>query len=691
MRSYRRTALATALVMCVAVLVGAASASAYTPITPTDAGQTITLNGHNLTVDKLVAIARYGAKVQLSQAARQRSLNAYYLLLEGSREGVPIYWFNRAPGAGRQDVIFQGDPLSIDVTSTSPTCPQTGKPCSNRDYLLQSGLQTFKSGAQAGEGPPVGSEEIVRAMMAERVNTMSYEAATPQLTQMLIDLLNNDVTPLVESRGSPGEGDLPQMANVEATMVGAGQAYYHGVEMPASEALARAGLKPLQDQGAAYEAPGAPFAADDAALTSTNAFTMGQAALLTYDAQNMLNWQDLLYAMELEGMNSSVTPIAAPVQLNRPFTWLNGDASRVLDEISGSYLLNLDQTSSTGVPTRIIQDPESLRALSERDGSAWEAWATLTGDLAIQMNSSDHNPAVTPGYSPSSAPDLNTPWFKQYYVKGGPDDSACVGGGVGPATGCQHGYILSNANWDPYPIDNEIEALTNALANIAVNDDLVPLRFENTFFTVISPDDPSLPADQLSNSAPGADDYTLADMLTEIQSLQNPVPAQGNSIVSTVEDLQAVGRVKVAKARLMVDDLSWLQAQDLLTATRWMNIRQIQGQALGLGRSFGAAPTAAWEAFRQVVPWQATDRPDVPPSTLAYDFLQANPATQFYPPAASPPNATGSQVVSMRRLLPAVRAAKRRTLRYRASGSKTTAGSLRTLAFESELAKQRRP
>ena len=67
-------------------------------------------------------------------------------------------------------------------------------------------------------------------MMAERVNTMSYEAATPQVTQMLIDLLNNDVTPEVESRGSPGEGDLPQMGNVEATMVGVGEAYYHGVE-----------------------------------------------------------------------------------------------------------------------------------------------------------------------------------------------------------------------------------------------------------------------------------------------------------------------------------------------------------------------------------------------------------------------------------------------------------------------------
>ena len=436
MRFWQRLFIAMAIAASVTALAGVTSAAAYTPINPIDANQTYTLNGKNLTIDKLVAIARYGAKVQLSQAARQRSLNAYYLLLEGSREGIPIYWFNRAPGAGRQDSIFSGDPLSTQVVSDSPTCPSTGQPCSNRQYLLETSLSTFKSGAKGGEGPPVGAEEIVRAMMAERVNTMSYEAATPQLTQMLIDLLNHDVTPVVESQGSPGEGDLPQMGNVEATMVGVGQAYYHGVEMPASEALAHAGLKPLQDQAGQTEAPGAPFAADDAALTSTNAYSVGQAALLDYDAQHLLNWQDLLYAMDLDAMNSSVTPIAAPVQLNRPFDWINGDASRVLDEINGSYLFDIDQTNG-GVPVRIIQDPESLRALSQRGGSAWEAWGTLNKDLLIQMNSSDHNPSVTPGYSPTSAPELGTRWFMQYYVKGGPDDSACVGGGVGPATGCQ--------------------------------------------------------------------------------------------------------------------------------------------------------------------------------------------------------------------------------------------------------------
>jgi histidine ammonia-lyase len=361
----------------------------------------------------------------------------------------------------------------------------------------------------------------------------------------------------------------------------------------------------------------------------------------------------------------------------------------VLDEINGSYLFKIDQTNG-GVPVRIIQDPESLRALSERDGSAWEAWGALNQDLLTQMNSSDHNPAVTPGYSPTSAPELNTPWFKQYYVKGGADDSACVGGGVGPATGCQHGYVMSNANWDPYPVDNDIEAFTNSLANIAVNDDLVPQRFENTFFTVISPDDPSLPSAQIENSARGADDYTLADLMAEIQTLQNPVPAQGNAIVSTVEDLQAESRIKVAKARLMVDDLSWLQGQDMLTATQWMNIRQIQGQSLGFNRPFGSGPTAAWQAFRTVVPWQSTDRPDVPAGTLAYDFMQANPATQFYPPAVTPPNAASTKLVSLARLRPAIRAASARTTRYRHS-AQARHGGLRSLAFEPELAKGRKP
>jgi histidine ammonia-lyase len=647
--------MCAAVTMLLAVQVSVASA--YNPINPSDANQTIALNGHNLTIDKLVAIARYGAKVQITSDALQRSLNGYYMLLEGARENIPIYYFNRGTGAGRQDVIFSGDPLS----------PK------NKALISQTELTAFRTGKTFGLGPEVNDEEIVRAMMAVRANTMTYEAASPQLTQMLLAFLNHDITPVVFSRGSPGEGDLPQLYQVGAAMVGVGDVYYHGVRMSASRALAEAGLQPLQ-----------PFGFDDGALASTNAYTVGQAALLLYDTQHMLNWADLIYAMDLNGMNSSVTPLSAPVQTVRPFRWLNADAARVIDMIKGGYLFNLDQLSSTHVPFRIIQDPESLRASSQRDGSAWEAWAQLANELKLQMNSSDHNPVVAVGWKPTDSPELSTPWFMQYHVRGGADNAKCVG------AGCKEGYILSNANWEPINVDNQIEALTNAIANMDTAIDQRIQRFSNTFFTVISPSDVLTPT-QLANAAPGNNDYNVADLMAEIQTLQNPVPAQGNAIVQNVEDLQAEGRIKVARARLAVDDTTYLLAEDLLGATYWMNVRQAQGEKLGLSRTFGAAPTAAWNAFRQVVPWQEdpNQRPlDVPATQLAYDFLQANSASLFYPPAINPPATNENATISRRRLRAAVRAAKARTARFQKSRAKRSHTFLLGQAFEATVSKK---
>jgi len=282
-----RPAVLAAAGLAAMALAGAPPAAAYTPIVPTKAAKTITLDGKHLTIEQVVDVARYGAKVRLTDAARQQSLDAYELLLEGARENIPIYFFNRGTGANRTTVIFEGDPLTP----------------ANQAFLLARQLARFRSGPTQGLGPEVADEEIVRAMMVVRANTMVYEAASPQLTQALLDLINKRITPVVQSRGSPGEGDLPQMGNVGGTMVGVGDAYLNGVRMSAAEALARAGLQPI-----------APFAADDAALVSTNAFTAGQAALLAYDTKRMLDWAELSYAMDLQGMNSSVTPIASIVQ-----------------------------------------------------------------------------------------------------------------------------------------------------------------------------------------------------------------------------------------------------------------------------------------------------------------------------------------------------------------------------------------
>src|ERR1035437_7142436 len=117
--------------------------------------------------------------------------------------------------------------------------------------------------------------------------------------------------------------------------------------------------------------------------------------------------------------------------------------------ITGSYLFDKDAK-------RIIQDPESLRASSIRQGSTWEEWAALRESVVLQANSSDHNPAVSVGSNPQDSWELATPQLMRFFVKGGVHSRG------------RHGYIVSNANWDPFPMSNRIESFVIALANMDI-------------------------------------------------------------------------------------------------------------------------------------------------------------------------------------------------------------------------------
>src|ERR1700675_3240634 len=589
--------LVLAALSLAALNAAAASSAAYRPIEPSMPDKTIVLTGRDLTVDQVVQGARYGAKVALTPEARQRSADAHALLLEAAAEGVSVYWFNRGSGSGRERFIFTGDPWSPD----------------NKKLLEARQLAIFRRGALAGLGPEISEEEIVRAMLVVRANTMTFEAASPQLTQRLLDLLNERITPVVQSRGTVGEGDLGPFTNVGATMVGAGFAYYRGVRMPAAQALKQAALDPL-----------APTDADDSALESTNSYATGQVALLLYDAREALSWADLIYAIDLNGMNSSVSPLSMPVQTNRPFKWLNWDAARVLDMLRGSYLFELDDK-------RIIQDPESLRTSSIRQGSAWQAWAQLRDVVLIQINSSDHNPAVRVGASPADSWELGTPQLAQFYVKGSPRNHG------------QHGFIFSNANWDPYPMANEIEAFTIALANMDTAIAQRMLRFTNTFFTVIAPSGES-PGEPGRFHLTQDSEIDAAALMQEIQGLINPVPPEGNALIQNVEDMQTQTRLKVARARTAVDDTMDLLAEDLLTGTYWLDLRKAQIPT----RSFGASPMAVWSAFRSTLPFNGAgpNSATQPIHEIAAAFLRGNAAANFYQDNAREPDAPARRKIA---------------------------------------------
>jgi histidine ammonia-lyase len=579
-----RFGLRLAAFMAAAFFSGAAAAAPeYFPITPAREAATVTVTGRDLTIEDVVAVARHGARVQLSAEAKQRQAETYDLVNRGAAQGVTIYLFNRSPGFLRDVVRFEGDPLSPE----------------NRAALEARALAGYRSGVNYGDFPEMAQEDVVRAIMLVHLSQLTFRPASAGLTEQLVAMLNNRVTPVMRSRGGTGLAQGPASSAISAAIVGAGEAYHHGVRMPAEDALRAAGMAPYQ-----------PHPSDDA-LGASNQDVAGMSALLVHDARQLLEWTDLTYAIDLNGMNSSLTPLFTPVQQNRPFPWINWVQARVLDMVRGSYLFELD-------PTRSVQDPTSLRASYVRGGSAWQKWAELKSDVELQMNGSDGNPASRAGVAPGDAWELSTPWALQYYVQ--------------PEGDRKGGFIFSNGNWDPYPLGDSIEGFTISLSNLLVAVMLRQERFENTFFTKVKAHEVLGWADDGGGIPPLWN--ANHEVWQRIQGLINPLPPEGySSDPEWVQDLAPQTLFKVERAVRAVEEGWKLIGADLVSGARWMDVRKAQDP----GRTFGAAPTAAVAAFRQVLPLQPRQRSydGPPPRAVATEFIRTTPAATFYP--AGPP------------------------------------------------------
>jgi histidine ammonia-lyase len=564
----------TPLFLGVAALAGP---PAFNPIDLTEPGTIVTLTGHDLTIEEVIAVARRGAKVRYSPEAIQHAADGAALKAEAGAENMPVYGLNRGYGAQRE----------VELKKST-----------------ENSLAEARNGAREGVLPEIADEDLIRAFLVIRANSVPFEVATPEFMQMLVDLLNKRVTPVMYSRGTLGEGDLFLTSNYTATMYGRGEAYFEGQRMSAADALAKAGLKPLAVAGGGG---------------TTNAYGTALAALLVDEARGAMEWTDLVYAMDLLGMNSSVTPLSTIVQAKHPVPWIRWEAAKIRDIIKDSYLFEDD-------PSRILQDPEGLRAGYTRQGSAWQAWAALRDSVLLQMNSGEQNPAIVLDASPKDSWELATPWMMKYYVKGGPLSNG------------RHGYVVSNANWDPYPMTNEIEAFNLAFANMAV---AVAQRIERfsdrgptAFFTGIKPADvlsPEVAAKSPSMSEPY---FNYLDAWKEMQTLTQSIVPDSNGTDFGVADIEANTRLKAARGRQAIDLHYQLLAYDLLTATYWLDVRQAQTP----GRKYGAPATAAWQAFRQKLPWQmeSDQRPDIPYGVTAYEFMKSTPAETFYKAGAMP-------------------------------------------------------
>ncbi len=179
----------------------------------------VVLTGKDLTIEKLVQIARNNEKVELHTDSLERIKKCREMLEEKIAAKEIMYGINTGIGEF-SEVVLNDDKLK-----------------DFQKYLI------YNHAAGIGDPAPI---EYVRGAMAGRINVHAkgQSGCRPEITLTLVEMLNKSVTPIVCQKGSVGaSGDLAPMAQIALLLMGEGEAYYKGERYPGKVAMDKAGIK----------------------------------------------------------------------------------------------------------------------------------------------------------------------------------------------------------------------------------------------------------------------------------------------------------------------------------------------------------------------------------------------------------------------------------------------------------------
>ena len=316
----------------------------------------IVLDGSDLTIEKVVRIARHGEKVELHPDALGRIKACRAMLEEKLKAREIMYGTNT--GIGEFSEIVLNDEQVQQF----------------QRYLI------YNHAAGIGDPAPI---EYVRAAMAGRINVHAHgnSGCRPEITQTLVEMLNKGVTPVVCQKGSVGAcGDLAPMSQIALLLMGEGEAYYQGERMPGQKAMDKAGIV----------VPGLQARDGLAAINGSNLLT-AMSALHLYDMNCWLKQAEIACAMSLEALLANMKPYDLRLHQLRGFHGAMRSSQAILKCIQGSDLI-------TGKLKTKVQDAYSMRSSPQVIGAAHDAVAYARSQVEIELNGVGDNPIWLPEF-----------------------------------------------------------------------------------------------------------------------------------------------------------------------------------------------------------------------------------------------------------------------------------------------------
>ncbi|MBX3195615.1 MAG: histidine ammonia-lyase [Microbacteriaceae bacterium] len=310
-----------------------------------------------VTIEDIVAVARDGATVQVSEEALGAVTASRALIDELAGDDVPHYGVSTGFGA-------------LATTSIPP----------ERRQQLQRSL--VRSHA-ASSGPEV-EREVVRGTMLLRLSTLctGRTGVRPEVVRQYAAMLNAGITPVIGEYGSLGcSGDLAPLAHIALAAMGEGTVRdTAGEPVEAAAALAAAGLAPIVLQEK-----------EGLALINGTDGMLAMLALAITDLRALLITADLAAAMSVEGLAGTDAVFAADLQELRPHPGQATSAATMRAVLAGSGAIAAHRT--TGF-TR-VQDAYSLRCAPQVHGAARDTLDHATLVAGRELASAIDNPVLT--------------------------------------------------------------------------------------------------------------------------------------------------------------------------------------------------------------------------------------------------------------------------------------------------------
>jgi histidine ammonia-lyase len=317
--------------------------------------QTIILDGEHFQLEELVDIARNGKGIAISTSSESRIKKARILVDRWVNNGERIYGVTTGFGA-----------LSDVTISLADT------------RRLQKKI-LFSHAAGMGNHM---ANDVVRAMIALRVNDFCRGNSGLRLhtIQMLADMLNCGIVPMVPEKGSVGaSGDLVPMAHLSLVLIGEGEAFVDGIRMTGAQALASRSMKPME-----------LAAGEGLALINGTQFMIALGCLALHDALNLCKHADIAASMSLETLMGTRAAFDPRIHQARPHQGQILAARNMLKITQNSEIISSHEDCSR------VQDAYSLRCSPQVHGASWDAFAYVDKVIRVEMNSSTENPLIFP-------------------------------------------------------------------------------------------------------------------------------------------------------------------------------------------------------------------------------------------------------------------------------------------------------